>query len=180
MQNSLIFPWPWRKIKFPCLFPGQWPPWRAWRAHKAYRSCLKWHLKMAYLAIFSLYKVYLLPLLCLGASKCIRLRHLKLCLFFLNILVCCKKQGVKRWRQNGQGGFPVEKKQGRVFPSSAPLMDSMDLTSLKSLMYNYKTNFGVTQCHVFSASSDTQAHIHTPGKLWHFIFFTILSMCFTI
>ena len=36
---------------------------RAWRAHKAYRSCLKWHIKMAYLAIFSLYKAYLLPLL---------------------------------------------------------------------------------------------------------------------
>ena len=69
-----------------------------------------------------------------------------------------------------------------VFPSSAPLMDSMDLTSLKSLMYNYKSNFGMT--HVFSASSDTQAHVHTPPKLCitlgHFIFFTILSMYFTI
>ena len=134
---------------------------------------------------FPLYKAYLLPLLCLGASKCIRLRHLKLCIFFfLNILVCCKQQGVKRWRQNGQGGFPVKKKkkQGRVFPSSAPLMDSMDLTLLKSLMYNYKSNFGVA--HVFSASSDTQAHVHTPGKLCitlgHFIFFTISLMCFTI
>ena len=74
------------------------------------------------------------------------------------------------------------KKQGRVFSSLAPLMDTMDLTSLKSLMYNYKSNFGVT--HVFSASSDTQAHVHTPPKLCitlgHFIFFTILSMCFTI
>ena len=26
LQNSLTFPWPWRKIKFPCLFPDQWPP----------------------------------------------------------------------------------------------------------------------------------------------------------
>ena len=34
---------------------------RAWRAHKACRSCLKWHIKMAYVAIFSLYvyKAYL-------------------------------------------------------------------------------------------------------------------------
>ena len=155
---------------------------RAWRPHKAHRSCLKWHIKMAYLAIFSLYKAYLLPLLCLGASKCIRLRHLKLCIFFLNMLVCCKQQGVQRWRQNGQDGFPVKKKQGRVFPSSALLMDSMDLTSLKSLMYNYKSNFDATR--VFSASSDTQAHVHTSGKLCitlgHFIFFAILSMFFTI
>ena len=30
-------------------------------------------------------------------------------------------------------------------------------------VYNYRSNFGVT--HVFSASSDTQAHVHTPGKL---------------
>ena len=41
-------------------------------------------------------------------------------------------------------------------------------------------NFGVT--HVFSASSDTQAHVHTPGKLCitlgHFIFFTIYYQCF--
>ena len=29
--------------------------------------------------------------------------------FFLNMLVCCKQQGVKRWRQNGQGGFSVKK-----------------------------------------------------------------------
>ena len=86
------------------------------RVHKAYRSCLKGHIKMAYLAILSLYKAYLLPLLCLGASKCIRLRHLKLCIFFflfLNILVCCKQQGVKRWRQNGRGGRPVKKKNGK-------------------------------------------------------------------
>ena len=27
LQNSLTFPWPWRKIKFPWLFPDQWPPW---------------------------------------------------------------------------------------------------------------------------------------------------------
>ena len=26
LQNSLTFPWPWRKIKFPWLFPDQWPP----------------------------------------------------------------------------------------------------------------------------------------------------------
>ena len=26
LQNSLIFPWPWRKVKFPWLFPDQWPP----------------------------------------------------------------------------------------------------------------------------------------------------------
>ena len=147
---------------------------RAWRAHKAYISCLKWHIKMAYVAIFSLYKVF-----CLGASKCIRLGRLKLCIIFLNILVCCKQQGVKRWRQNVQGGFPVKKSRAECFPlRHSSLMDSMDLTSLKSVMYNYKSNFGVT--HVFSASSDTQAHVHTPGKLCitlgHFIFFTILSM----
>ena len=74
--------------------------------------------------------------------------------------------------------FQFKKKTGKVFPSSAPLMDSMDLTSLKFLMY--KSNFGVT--HVFSASSDTQAHVHIPGKLCitldHSIFFTILSMFF--
>ena len=27
LQNSLTFLWPWRKIKFPWLFPDQWPPW---------------------------------------------------------------------------------------------------------------------------------------------------------
>ena len=26
LQNSLTFPWPWRKIKIPWLFPDQWPP----------------------------------------------------------------------------------------------------------------------------------------------------------
>ena len=26
LQNSLTFPWPWRKIKFPWVFPDQWPP----------------------------------------------------------------------------------------------------------------------------------------------------------
>ena len=76
---------------------------------------------MAYLAIFFLYKAYLLSLLFLRASKCIRLRHLKLCIFFLNILVCCKQQGVKRWRQNGQGGFPVKKNRAECFPLWQPL-----------------------------------------------------------
>ena len=111
----------------------------------------------------------------LGSFEIYQTETPKIVLFFLNILVCCKQQGVKRGRQNGQGGFPV-KKAGQRFPFSAPLMDAMDLTSLKSLMYNYKSNFGVT--HLFSASSDTQAHVHTPGKLCitlgHFIFFTIL------
>ena len=27
LQNFRTFPWPWRKIKFPWLFPDQWPPW---------------------------------------------------------------------------------------------------------------------------------------------------------
>ena len=26
LQNSLTFPWQWRKFKFPWLFPDQWPP----------------------------------------------------------------------------------------------------------------------------------------------------------
>ena len=28
LQNSLTFPWPWRKMKFPWLFPDKWPPWK--------------------------------------------------------------------------------------------------------------------------------------------------------
>ena len=95
---------------------------RTWRAYNAYRFCLngtsKW---LAYLAIFSLYMAYLLPLLCLGASKCIRLRHLKLCIFFLNILVCCTQQRIIRWRQNGQGGIPVKKSRAECFRVRHPL-----------------------------------------------------------
>ena len=59
------------------------------------------------LAIFSLYKVYLLSLLCLETSKCIKSEMPKI--FFLNMLVCCKQQDVERWKQNVQGGFPVQK-----------------------------------------------------------------------
>ena len=37
LQNSLTFPWPWRKIKLPWLFPDQWPPCVSqiymWRIH---------------------------------------------------------------------------------------------------------------------------------------------------
>ena len=80
--------------------------------------------------------------------------------------------------------FSLKEKQDRVFPSSAPLMDSMDLTSLKSLMYSYKykSKFNVnTALHAhFAASSDTQAHVYTPGKLCITVsllhFFTLLSM----
>ena len=151
-----------------------------WRALNAWQG-RGWHIKHLDLVWNGTSKW---PLLCLEAWKYIRLRYLKLCIFFfLNILVCCQQQGIKRWRQNGQGRvFSSSAGQGRVFSSSAPLTDSMDVTSLKSLMHNYKSNFGVT--HVFSASSDTQAHFHTPAKLCitlgHFIFVTILSMCFTI
>ena len=44
LQNSLTFPWPWRKTKFPWLFPDGWAPWIlvqiSWKS-QSYQASIK-------------------------------------------------------------------------------------------------------------------------------------------
>ena len=77
--------------------------------------------------------------------------------------------------------FQFKKKQDRVFPSSVPLMDSMDLTSLK-FVNKYKSKFNVNiACTLFCILGylGPRSHICITVSVLHF--FTILSMfLFTI
>ena len=68
----------------------------------------------------------------LGSFEIYPIETPKIVHFFLNILVCCKQQGVKRGRQNG-----VKKSRAECSLFGTPY----GLTSLKSLMYNYKLKF---------------------------------------
>ena len=45
LQNSLTFPWPWRKNKFPWLFPDKWAPWKMSKKCRVRPTFIHTHFK---------------------------------------------------------------------------------------------------------------------------------------
>ena len=117
----------------------------------------------------------------LGSFEMYQIETPKIVHFFSLIFWCAANNRVlKGGGKIDRADFQFKKKAGQSVSLFGIPYGLNGLNIAKVSMYNDKSNFGVT--HVFSASSDTQAHVHTPGKLrttlGHFIFFTILSMCF--